>query len=651
MWTGLMQKQCVNIELGYAYSFSNYTTMCTTDLDCYDSISIGIGVNPGSSFACSKTNINPFNGVASFDDFLHSLNVVFIIITMEGWTDYFAFVSKTFKGEIYINKIIIFLWFHVFIFLGGYYLMNLFLAVVWSSFSKMEQEKKKNPHLNKKNLSKLIIREIKKQEKKEINETDKFKNLTDEQKVELIREKYAFIEKDPSQIPLKFKTLDDLRFIETKTPKELYFLNKRIEIEAQRAEEDFEKEIQKLKESSEGFLKKETNETINQITPILTATSIEIREKYVEEAIKSTLIQWEILINLSESAESNYQLAKYLRTKKKCRKSITNRLLSNRSLISRDKFSSPKIGRLKGIFESMETMDQALVDKQLKLLMEENNEYSIDPNFMENSQRYLYFFYKNISQNINYIDTNEENPSNKIAFKESKIERIHLDEKNNVIQSIFVEKPKHKTFISRHENEFNNKNTNNNDDITNINILNQEPNVKEFKNDIKSAKNYFNKIGVDKLTKNFVDFNQELILCNKIKNNPNYMDLEISNCGLEKNKSDENHSILNYSNNKSLSIKNENKNFDFEKSICTKNQPRRPILRPFREGFAEGGFKINRTNRQKSVKENKFKYPEVKRISNVNRISQIIEDETQKKEKVKSKILYINLSGINTEIN
>jgi len=234
-----MQKRCVNLEIGYAYAYTNYTSMCTKSSDCSSIYSLN-PVNPGSNFVCAKTDINPFYGVASFDDFFHSMTVVFIIITMEGWTDYFTFVSKTFTDDIGINIVIIFLFFHLFIFMGGYYLMNLFLAVVWSKFSEIERLNRKTNTATKGSLADKILTYS--EETNKTKEEEAENKLSEEQKIDLLREKFVFIEKDPSKIPISYKTINDIFLMESLTPKESYFLKKRIEVEAIRADEHFNRE-------------------------------------------------------------------------------------------------------------------------------------------------------------------------------------------------------------------------------------------------------------------------------------------------------------------------------------------------------------------------------------------------------------------------
>ena len=49
------------------------------------------------------------------------------MVTLEGWTNIFTYVSKTFKDKAYLNDIIIFIYFHAFIYIGAFYLTILLL--------------------------------------------------------------------------------------------------------------------------------------------------------------------------------------------------------------------------------------------------------------------------------------------------------------------------------------------------------------------------------------------------------------------------------------------------------------------------------------------------------------------------------------------
>ena len=118
--------------------------------------------------------------------------------------------------------------------------MNLFLAVVWSKFSEIERLNRKTNTATKGSLADKILTYS--EETNKTKEEEAENKLSEEQKIDLLREKFVFIEKDPSKIPISYKTINDIFLMESLTPKESYFLKKRIEVEAIRADEHFNRE-------------------------------------------------------------------------------------------------------------------------------------------------------------------------------------------------------------------------------------------------------------------------------------------------------------------------------------------------------------------------------------------------------------------------
>ena len=132
MWQGLFYRRCTNLNYGYFYSTYKYNYMCTFDTDCQDLNSYGV------KNICSKGYLNPDSGAFNFDNVLTGFVTVFAMATLEGWTDIFTYVSKTFKDKIYINPIIIFCYFHFFIFLSSFYMLKLFLAITNAEYEHIE---------------------------------------------------------------------------------------------------------------------------------------------------------------------------------------------------------------------------------------------------------------------------------------------------------------------------------------------------------------------------------------------------------------------------------------------------------------------------------------------------------------------------------
>ena len=132
MWQGLFYRRCTNLNFGYLYSTQKYTYMCSFDSDCKDLESYGI------RYICTKGYANPDNGAFNFDNVLTGFVTIFAMATLEGWSDIFTYVSKTFKDKIYINPIIIFCYFHFFIFLSSFYMLKLFLAITNAEYEHIE---------------------------------------------------------------------------------------------------------------------------------------------------------------------------------------------------------------------------------------------------------------------------------------------------------------------------------------------------------------------------------------------------------------------------------------------------------------------------------------------------------------------------------
>lgn len=71
---------------------------------------------------------NPNHGVSNFDNILYSFLQVFLVTTLEGWTEVMTFVQKTFSDFAVI-------YFVVLIFIGAFFLLNMILAVIKAKFS------------------------------------------------------------------------------------------------------------------------------------------------------------------------------------------------------------------------------------------------------------------------------------------------------------------------------------------------------------------------------------------------------------------------------------------------------------------------------------------------------------------------------------
>ena len=248
MWQGLFLRRCMSLNFGYLKVMDGADAMCTFDSDCEDYN------EPGNRFICAKGFINPSNGVITFDNTLTGFMTVFILATLEGWTDIWTYVSKTFKDKYYINPVIIFFYFHVFVFVGGFYLINLFLAVTNSEFTNIEKIRKELT--SKKSFfllikSKYDLKEKEKQEKKKKEKELKSKNQrkTGETLYEMkykIEEEAFHIRKNQKDIPINYTTIKDMYILQNNNPEELHTIDKAIKHEEKYLKNDIKKQIKNI---------------------------------------------------------------------------------------------------------------------------------------------------------------------------------------------------------------------------------------------------------------------------------------------------------------------------------------------------------------------------------------------------------------------
>ena len=251
MWQGLFYRRCMNVNYGYLYSTLKYNYMCSFDSDCTDLQSYGI------KYICSKGYRNPDSGAFNFDNVLTGFITTFSMATLEGWSDIFTYVSKTFKDKIYINPIIVFAYFHFFIFLSSFYMLKLFLAVTNAEYEHIEVSRRE---LNeKKSFFKLIQSkyDVKMKEKLEKKERERQLKANNSKKSdEALRDLYykvvddAFqINKNKRNIPILYSTVKDMYIMTNNNPEEIYLQTKRIYEEETFLSKDIkrqQKEIDKL---------------------------------------------------------------------------------------------------------------------------------------------------------------------------------------------------------------------------------------------------------------------------------------------------------------------------------------------------------------------------------------------------------------------
>jgi hypothetical protein len=250
MWQGIFYKRCMSLNYGYLVSIQGDEGMCSFDSNCEEYNSYG------NTFICARGYVNPNSGATNFDNTLTALVTVFVMVTLEGWTDFFTYVSKTFRDKIYINPIIIFCYFHVFVFIAAFYLINLFLAVTNSKFEHIESSRKELRE--KKSFFKLIKGkyDIKEREKKEKKEKERqLKANNNKKSDETLRELYykitdeAFhIHKNKKEIPILYSTVKDMYIQSNNNPEELYLQSLRIDEEDRLLSKDIKRQQREIDE-------------------------------------------------------------------------------------------------------------------------------------------------------------------------------------------------------------------------------------------------------------------------------------------------------------------------------------------------------------------------------------------------------------------
>ena len=240
MWQGLFLRRCLNLNYGYLITDNRNTYLCSFDSDCASLNSYG------NKFICAKGYINPNSGSTSFDNIFYSLITVFIMVTLEGWTNIFTYVSKTFKDKIYLNRFIIFIYFHAFVYIGAFYLINLFLAVTNSEFEHIEKSRKE---LNTKKSFYQLIKSYydpKEKRNKDKRETQKKLRIKNDKKSNealknlyyKIKEEAFHIHKNRRGVPKVYSTVKDIYIMANNNPEELYLEKQRIRDEEKSLCED-----------------------------------------------------------------------------------------------------------------------------------------------------------------------------------------------------------------------------------------------------------------------------------------------------------------------------------------------------------------------------------------------------------------------------
>ena len=379
MWQGLFYRRCTNLNFGYLYSTHKYHYMCSFDSDCAELETYG------EKYVCTKGYINPDAGAFNFDSVLTGFVTIFAMATLEGWSDIFTYVSKTFKDKIYINPIIVFCYFHFFIFLSSFYMLKLFLAITNAEYEHIEVSRRELTE--KKDFFKLIqskydIKMKEKAEKKEKERQLRESNLkkSDEALLDLyykVGEEAFQINKNKRNIPILYSTVKDIYIMSNNNPEEIYLQKKRIDEE----ETFLSKDIKRLHKEIDILIDKKRKE-------MKESSNLSKQKKESEEKSSD---------NKDKKSSSNN--LKELKTKFKDKKKIQKK----------KKETKPKV-TIEGLKNLMDGINEEIIELTI-----------------ENTQKYIKEKALELSRNMTkMMNSNNQNKDNKDNNK--KMSQIDFDD-------------------------------------------------------------------------------------------------------------------------------------------------------------------------------------------------------------------------------
>ncbi|CAK63561.1 unnamed protein product (macronuclear) [Paramecium tetraurelia] len=130
LFSGYLKRRCIGEMSGITW-ISDEILFCADDNNCpfpEDTIY-------NENFICGKQIANPQNDLVNFDTFGYSFLQVFIITTLEGWTQIQTAVMLTFSQYVVLYFIIV-------VIVGAFFLVNLTLAIIKLNFKpeKIQEE-------------------------------------------------------------------------------------------------------------------------------------------------------------------------------------------------------------------------------------------------------------------------------------------------------------------------------------------------------------------------------------------------------------------------------------------------------------------------------------------------------------------------------
>ena len=491
MWQGLFFRRCMNVNYGFLYSFQKDQQMCSFDTDCAGLESYGM------RYICSKGYVNPDNGAFNFDNVLTGFVTIFSMATLEGWSDIFTYVSKTFKDKIYINQIIIFAYFHFFIFLSSFYMLKLFLAVTNAEYEHIEVSRRELTE--KKSFYKLIQSKYDTKMKEKLEKKEKERQLKEnnsKKSDEALRDLYykvvddAFqINKNRRNIPILYSTVKDMYIMSNNNPEEMYLQTKRIDEE-------------------ETFLSKDIKRQQREI------------DKLIDQKIKEMKNESKINKKNEEIAEKEAKAKENLAGGNKLERKVTKK--------SSSKFLKPNknIAKLQNILPEIEKRIANIKPELIELTIDNTQKYIKEKSFgLSKSMK------KNIEQNEDKKDKDKKKQNQELVFEDLPYEKIIKDhhEKEKKHKEAMLKKKESVEAISKIQKRkfLNTTNTNNSQKKSsgNNNAANQQ-NISEdlsFIDDLSLSQNgdFLAKKNntLDRVNSYLIDFD----------NNPNNLSNNLSN--------------------------------------------------------------------------------------------------------------------------
>lgn len=291
MFLGNFKKQCGSLDNGVFLRMNpSYSNFCTYDSDC------NIFNDDNNVFSCIKNVVNPFDDLTIFDNTIKSMCAVFVIMTLEGWSDFMILLNNTFRDTIYVNRVIVFLYFFIIIFAGSYYLLNLFLAVIKAKYAEMEFEQKKKTEIKYVKLIDLLNN----RKRKIAKDNKKNKNVENNEESDILKLKssYTFIDKDPTIFTVNFNNLKNLLINKLKKPKERKEFLRKIIQEKESIENDFQsKELEIRKNYIELDKEPEIDEKLDNENDNLISIETEKNNKRIRNAEVRNQIKEEENVN------------------------------------------------------------------------------------------------------------------------------------------------------------------------------------------------------------------------------------------------------------------------------------------------------------------------------------------------------------------